>query len=126
MHSRHVVVLPPTSEFTIPNLALFFMSRWAKELLHITEVNDKFAWLETKFPVGSDPKVDEFLYGPATALEWTQFLAYLRKEHGRTKQQKAAVFLDGLKRDGRRPSQYVATLDEKTNLKGSNSQMAHN
>ena len=80
----------------------------------ITSVGDKFAWLETKFPVGSDPRIDEFLYGAATDAEWANFLAYLRKEYGKTKQQKAATILDGLKRDGRRPSQYVATLDEKT------------
>ena len=80
----------------------------------ITAVGDKFAWLETKFPVGADPNIDEFLYGTATQAEWTNFLAYLRKEYGKTKQQKAAIILDGLKRDGRRPSQYIATLDDKT------------
>ena len=80
----------------------------------ITTVGDKFAWLETKFPVGADPNIDEFLYGAATDAEWANFLAYLRKEYGKTKQQKAAIILDGLKRDGRRPSQYIATLDDKT------------
>ena len=93
---------------------------WIKRTEHaytragITAVNDKFAWLETKFPVGTDPKVDEFLYGDATEDNWTAFLAYLRKEHGTTKQQRAAIFLDGFKRDGRRPSQYAAALVDKT------------
>ena len=93
---------------------------WIKRTEHaytragITAVNDKFAWLETKFPVGTDPKVDEFLYGDATEDNWAAFLAYLRKEHGTTKQQRAAVFLDGFKRDGRRPSQYAAALVDKT------------
>ena len=93
---------------------------WIRRMEHaytragITTAGDKFAWLETKFPVGSNPRIDEFLYGPATQTEWTNFLAYLRKEYGMTKQQKAAIFLDGLKRDGRRPSQYMATLEEKT------------
>ena len=93
---------------------------WIKRTEHaytragITAVNDKFAWLETKFPVGTDPKVDEFLYGDATDDNWAAFLAYLRKEHGTTKQQRAAVFLDGFKRDGRRPSQYAAALVDKT------------
>ena len=80
----------------------------------ITSVNDKFAWLETKFPVGTDPKVDEFLYGEATEANWNAFLTYLRKEHGPTKQQKAATILNGFKRDGRRPSQYAAALIDKT------------
>ena len=93
---------------------------WIKRTEHaytragITAVNDKFAWLETKFPVGTDPKVDEFLYGDATNENWDAFLAYLRKEHGTTKQQRASVFLDGFKRDGRRPSQYAAALVDKT------------
>ena len=93
---------------------------WIKRTEHaytragITAVNDKFAWLETKFPVGTDPKIDEFLYGDATADNWDSFLAYLRKEYGTSKQQRAAVFLDGFKRDGRRPSQYAAALVDKT------------
>ena len=80
----------------------------------ITAVNDKFAWLETKFPVGTDPKIDEFLYGDATEDNWAAFLAYLRKEYGTSKQQRASVFIDGFKRDGRRPSQYAASLIDKT------------
>ena len=93
---------------------------WIRRMEHaytragISSVSDKFAWLETKFPVGNDPRIDEFLYGAATSAEWTNFLTYLRKEYGKTRQQKASIFLDGLKRDGRRPSQYVATLDERT------------
>ena len=80
----------------------------------VTSINDKFAWLETKFPVGTDPQIDEFLYGNATSDNWDAFLAYLREEYGTTKQQRASVFIDGLKRDGLRPSQYAATLNEKT------------
>ena len=93
---------------------------WIKRTEHaytragITAVNDKFAWLETKFPVGTDPKIDEFLYGNATDANWVAFLAYLRKEYGTSKQQRAAIFLDGFKRDGRRPSQYAAALVDKT------------
>ena len=93
---------------------------WIKRTEHayiragITAANDKFAWLETKFPVGTDPKIDEFLYGDATDGNWVAFLAYLRKEYGTSKQQRAAVFLDGFKRDGRRPSQYAAALVDKT------------
>ena len=53
---------------------------WIKRTEHaytragITSVSDKFAWLETKFPVGTDPRIDEFLYGDATDDEWTNFL----------------------------------------------------
>ena len=104
----------------IPAFNKDYVEIWIKRMEHaytragITTVNDKFAWLETKFPVGTDPKIDEFLYGDATDANWNSFLAYLRKEHGTTKQQRAAVVLDGFKRDGRRPSQYAAALIDKT------------
>ena len=81
---------------------------------NITAVNEKFAFLETKFNVGFDPQIDEFLYGDSTPAAWTSFLAYLRKEFGPTKQQRAAIFLDGFKREGRKPSQYAAALIDKT------------
>ena len=81
---------------------------------NISAVNEKFAFLETKFPVGFDPRIDEYLYGDANDTNWSAFLAYLRKEYGTTRQQRASIFIDGFKRDGRRPSQYAAALDDKT------------
>ena len=75
---------------------------------------EKFAFLETKFPVDFNPRINEFLWGEATQTKWDEFIAYLRAEYGTTKQQQATVILDGLKRDGRKPSQYAALLDEKT------------
>ena len=75
---------------------------------------EKFAFLETKFPVDFNPRINEFLWGDPTEDKWKEFLAYLRSEYGTTKQQRAAVILDGFKRDGRKPSQYVALLEEKT------------
>ena len=80
----------------------------------ITSAAEKFAFLETKFPVGGDARIDEFLYGRGTAEDWNNFVAYLKAEYGPTKQQRASVFIDGFKREGRKPSQYAATLDEKT------------
>ena len=81
---------------------------------NITSVNEKFAFLETKFPVGADPQIDEYLYGDATPAAWASFIAYLKKEFGPTTQQRAAIFLDGFKREGRKPSQYAAALIDKT------------
>ena len=75
---------------------------------------EKFAFLETKFPVDFDPRINEYLWGNPTEDKWNEFLAYLRSEYGTTKQQRAAIVLDGFKRDGRKPSQYVALLEEKT------------
>ena len=79
-----------------------------------TTPREKFAFLETKFPVDFDPRINEFLWGDPTEAKWAEFLAYLRSEYGTTKQQRAAIILDGFKRDGRKPSQYVALLEEKT------------
>ena len=81
---------------------------------NIRAVAEKFAFLETKFPVGLNPRIDEFLYGEATDETWSAFISYLRKEYGTTKQQQAAIIIDGFKRDGRRPSQFAAALDERT------------
>ena len=77
----------------------------------VTTATDKFAFLESLFDVGFNPKIDEFLYGAATDARWTAFLAYLRKEYGRTQQQKAASVLDGINREGRRPTQLLAHMD---------------
>ena len=104
----------------VPNFDKNHIEIWIKRTenayirANITSTQEKFAFLENKFPVNFDPKVDEFLYGDATLANWTSFLDYLRAEYGPTKQQRASIFLDGLKRDGRRPSQYAAALGDKT------------
>lgn len=80
----------------------------------ISSPAEKFAFLETKFPVGTDARIDEFLYSDGTAEDWTNFVAYLKSEYGPSKQQRASVLLDSPKRNGQKPSQFAATLDEKT------------
>ena len=80
----------------------------------ISSTREKFAFLETKFAVDVDPVINEYLYGEPTEAKWSDFLAYLQKEYGMTRQQKASTFVDGFKRDGRRPSQYAAALNDRT------------
>ena len=80
----------------------------------IISARDKFAFLETKFPCNFNPRINEYLWGETTEEKYNEFLAYLRSEYGPTKQQKASIIIDGFKRDGRKPSQYAAALDEKT------------
>ena len=80
----------------------------------ISSPAEKFAFLETKFPVGTDARIDEFIYSDGTANDWANFVAYLKSEYGPSKQQRASVLLDGPKRDGQKPSQFAASLDEKT------------
>ena len=80
----------------------------------IDSPREKFAFLETKFPVDLNPRINDYLWGPATQARWNEFLQYLRSEYGPTKQQRASVFIDGFKRDGKKPSQYAALLNDKT------------
>ena len=79
----------------------------------ITTPKDKFAFLESQFDVGFNPKINAFLYGSPSDARWAEFLDYLRKEYGRTQQQKAASVLDGISRDGRRPTQLLAVIDDR-------------
>ena len=78
----------------------------------ITSPQDKFAFLEGKISVELNPKINEFFNGPATADNWTALKDYLKKEYGRTRQQQAATLLDGVRREGRRPSQLFAQIKE--------------
>ena len=80
----------------------------------ITSPREKFAFLETKFPVDLNPRINDYLWGAATQARWDEFLDYLRAEYGPTKQQRASVFIDGFRRDGKKPSQYAALLNDKT------------
>ena len=80
----------------------------------ISSTREKFAFLETKFAVNVDPVINKYLYGEPTEAKWNDFLAYLQKEYGMTRQKKASTFVDGFKNNGRRPSQYAAALNDKT------------
>lgn len=80
----------------------------------VTAPKDKFAFLESQFDVGFNPSINAFLFKPdPTDSTWTDFLVYLKKEYGRTQQQKAASVLDGVSRDGRRPTQLLAFIDDR-------------
>ena len=104
----------------IPSFDKLHVEHWIRRTenafirANVNSPREKFAFLETKFPVDFNPRINDYLWGDATAARWDDFIKYLRTEYGTTKQQRAAVFLDGLKRDGKRPSQYVAHLNDKT------------
>ena len=78
----------------------------------ITSATDKFAFLEGRISVELNPKINEFFNGPATDDNWALLKDYLKKEYGRTRQQQAATLIDGVKRDGRRPSQLFAQIKD--------------
>ena len=73
---------------------------------------EKFAFIESKFPVDEDPAVDEFLFGDPTTENWKAFCDYLRKRYGKTQRQKAAAILEPIQMDGRTPSTYFAKLKQ--------------
>ena len=78
----------------------------------ITAPVEKFAFIESKFPVDEDPAVDEFLFGDPTEENWQALCSYLRQRHGKTKKQKVAAILEPMHMDGRTPSQYYAKLKQ--------------
>ena len=73
----------------------------------------KFAHLEAKFEVNSDPIVDDFLFGDPTEDNWNAFLQYLRDRHAPTKKDRALSVISGTPREGRTPSQLAAVMKEK-------------
>ena len=82
--------------------------------VNVTDPKLKFAHLESKFDVNTDPLINEFLFETTpTAATWTAFLAYLRKRYGRTTKQQAQSVINGTPRDGRTPSQLVALMKER-------------
>ena len=80
----------------------------------ITNVKDKFAFLESNIGTSSDPKITEFLcVNPPTNATWDSFLAYLRKRYGRTKRQQVQSLISGTEFDGLHPSAVCAMMKEK-------------
>ena len=73
----------------------------------------KFAFLESKFDVKADPKINSFLYGDQTLDDWTNFLQYLREKYGRTRRQEVQTILNGTPREDRRPSQLLELIKER-------------
>ena len=81
--------------------------------VRVTDPKLKFAHLESKFDVNSDPIINDFLFKTdATADTWTSFLGYLRECYGRTTKQ-AVLVINSTPREGRTPSQLVALMKEK-------------
>ena len=79
----------------------------------ITDPKDKFAHIEAKFEVDADPRVQAYIFGEGTEDEWKAMMGYLRNRYGRTKSQKASIILDGVKREGRLPSEMFAFIKDK-------------
>ena len=81
---------------------------------NISSPTDKFAYLETKFSVDQDPKVNEFLFGDPSKSQWRAFLSYLRHRYGKSVKAQCTAMLRGFQRDGRRPSDMLAYIRQET------------
>ena len=105
---------PDLPEFDRQNIEIWLKRvQSAYDRAGIVQPKDKFAFLESKFAVGSNPSIDAYLYGPATEDAWNAFTAYLINEYGRTVSQEAQYIRGQFSRDGRRPSQMLAHIKEK-------------
>ena len=81
---------------------------------NVVNSKNKFAFIERLFLTKDDKRVNRFLWGTQTDDEWTLFLSYLRERYGRTKKQEVAALLNGVPRDGRRPSELASHILELT------------
>ena len=81
---------------------------------NISRPQDKFAFIEQKFSVDADPKVNDFLFGDSTEERWQEFLSYLKNRYGRSVKQQCTSFLRGFQRDGRRPTDMLAYVKDQT------------
>ena len=78
----------------------------------ITAAKDKFAFLESVISVDLHPSINAYFNGSATQAEYDNFLAFLRKRYGRTKQQKVKAAIEGVRRNGRLPIDLAAMIKE--------------
>ena len=78
----------------------------------IKEAKDKFAHLESVISVDLHPSINAYFSGNATQTQYDEFLAFLRKRYGRTKQQKVKAAIEGVRRGGRLPVDLAAMINE--------------
>ena len=92
---------------------------WIKRLnaaydrANVTLAKDKFAYLESTFDISFNPCINDFLFNSNNTNEdWDNFIAYMKLEYGPTRRQKARKLIGELPRNGMKPSQYMAQLEE--------------
>ena len=92
---------------------------WIKRLqaaydrANVTLAKDKFAYLESTFDITFNPIINDFLFNSQnTDDDWNNFIAYMKSEYGPTRRQKARKLIGELPRNGMKPSQYMAQLEE--------------
>ena len=86
-------------------------SAYARE--EVTDPKQKFAFLESIIGVNLGPTINNFMFGEATAQNWKSFLDHLKDVYGPTKETRCSTYLDGIKRNGLRPSDHLALIQDR-------------
>ena len=86
-------------------------SAYARE--EVTDPKQKFAFLESIIGVNLGPTINNFMFGEASAENWTGFLEHLKDVYGPTKETRCSVYLDGMKRNSLRPSDHLALIRDR-------------
>ena len=86
-------------------------SAYARE--EVTDPKQKFAFLESIIGVNLGPTINNFMFGEATAQNWENFLKHLKDVYGPSKETRCSVYLDGIKRNGLRPSDHLALIRDR-------------
>ena len=79
----------------------------------ISDPKQKFAFLESTIGVNMGPTINSFMFGEASQANWEAFLRHLSDTFGPTKQMRCSTFLDGVKREGKRPTDHLALIRDK-------------
>ena len=86
-------------------------SAYARE--EVTDPKQKFAFLESIIGVNLGPTINNFMFGEANAQNWKSFLDHLKDVYGPTKETRCSAYLDGIKRNGLRPSDHLALIQDR-------------
>ena len=110
-HRRKRPELPPFDKNNIHIWVQRIEAAYARE--EITDPKQKFAFLESVIGVNMGPTINGYMFGAATTETWKSFIDHLLETFGPTKEQRCSTFLDGISRDGRRPSDLLALIRDK-------------
>ena len=81
---------------------------------NIVKPTDKFAFLEKMFHAKDDSRINAFMWGTHTNATWNEFITYLKERYGRTVKQEVQTLLEGVPREGRRPTALAELIKELT------------
>ena len=107
-HRRKRPELPALDKSNINIWVQRVEAAYARE--NITDPKQKFAFLESVIGVNLGPTINGYMFGTATNETWKAFIDHLLDTFGPTKEQRCSTFLDGVSRDGRRPSDLLALI----------------